>query len=134
MGLILDSSVLIRHERRERSNEFGRFAAQEDAYISAITVSELLVGVNLADSEERRTRRLAFVEGLLTILPVLDFTSETARVHAEIYASLRQRGALIGAHDLIIAATALQHGYALLTFNEQEFNRVPGLKVLTNSP
>lgn len=134
MGLILDSSVLIRHERRQRSDEFGRFAVQDDAYISAITVSELLVGVNLADSEERRTRRLAFVEGLMTILPVLDFTSETARVHAEIHASLRQRGALIGAYDLIIAATALQHDYALLTFNEQEFNRVPGLKVLTNSP
>ena len=70
-------------------------------------------------------------EGLLAILPVLDFTSETARVHAEIHASLRQRGALIGAHDLIIAATALQHGYALLTSNEREFGRVPGLQVLT---
>ncbi len=130
MGLILDSSVLIRHERTEGSGEFGQFAALDDAYISAITVSELLVGVNLADSEERRTPRLAFVEGLLSILPVLDFTSETARVHADIYASLRQRGALIGAHDLIIAATALQHGYALLTSNEREFSRVPGLQVL----
>ena len=131
MGLILDTSVLIRHERKRRSGEFEQFTAHGDAYISAITVSELLVGVNLADSEDRRTRRLTFVEGLFTILPVLDFTSETARIHADIYASLRQRGELIGAHDLIIAATALQHGYSLLTSNEREFNRVPGLQVLT---
>lgn len=131
MGLILDTSVLIRHERKRRSGEFEQFTAHGDAYISAITVSELLVGVNLADSEDRRTRRLTFVEGLLTILPVLDFTSETARIHADIYASLRRRGELIGAHDLIIAATALQHGYSLLTSNEREFSRVPGLQVLT---
>jgi len=131
VGLILDTSVLIRHERKGRSDEFGQFTAHDDAYISAITVSELLVGVNLADSEDRRTRRLTFVEGLLTILPVLGFTSETVRIHADIYASLRQRGTLIGAHDLIIAATALQHGYSLLTSNEREFNRVPGLQVLT---
>ncbi len=130
MGLILDTGVLIRHQRKRRSGEFEKFTAHGDAYISAITVSELLVGVNLADSEDRRTHRLAFVEGLLTILPVLDFTSETARIHADIYASLRQRGELIGAHDLIIAATALQHGYSLLTFNEREFSRVPGLQVL----
>ena len=131
MGLILDTSVLIRHERKRRSGEFEQFTAHGDAYISAITVSELLVGVNLADSEDRRTRRLTFVEGLFTILPVLDFTFETARIHADIYASLRQRGELIGAHDLIIAATALQHGYSLLTSNEREFSRVPGLQVLT---
>jgi len=131
VGLILDTSVLIRHERKRRSGEFEQFTAHGDAYMSAITVSELLVGVNLADSEDRRTRRLTFVEGLLTILPVLDFTSETARIHADIYASLRRRGELIGAHDLIIAATALQHGYSLLTSNEREFSRVPGLQVLT---
>ena len=73
---------------------------------------------------------MVFVEGLLNMLPVLDFTTDIARVHAEVYASLRQRGALIGAHDLIIAATALQNGFALLTSNYREFSRVPGLEVL----
>lgn len=97
---------------------------------SSITASELLVGVYLANSESRRNRRRAFVEGLLSLFPVLDFSADSARIHAEIYASLRQRGELIGAHDLIIAATALQYGFAVLTANEREFNRIPGLEVL----
>ncbi len=130
MGLIVDSDVLIRYERTGRSNLFAQHAAHGTAQISAITVSELLVGVHLADTEERRARRMVFVEGLLNMLPVLDFTTDIARVHAEVYASLRQRGALIGAHDLIIAATALQNGFALLTSNYREFSRVPGLEVL----
>ncbi len=130
MGLILDFDVLIRHERTGRSDFFTSYATRGNAYISAITVSELLLGVHLADSRERRSRRLAFVESLLNLLPVFDVASETARIHAEIHASLRQRGALIGAHDLIVAATAVQHGCAVVTGNHREFSRVPGLEVI----
>ena len=130
MGLILDSDVLIRHGRTGRSDFFTPYATRGNAYMSAITVSELLIGVHLADSQKHRSRRLAFVESLLSLLPVFDFTSETARIHAEILASFRQRGALVGAHDLIVAATAVQHGCAVVTGNHREFNRVPGLEVI----
>ncbi len=130
MGLILDSDVLIHYERASRSDFFSPHATYDNAYISAITVSELLLGVHLADSPKRRNRRLAFVESVLNLIPVLDFTAETARVHAELHASLRERGALIGAHDLIVAATAVQHGCALMTGNLREFQRVPGLDVI----
>jgi tRNA(fMet)-specific endonuclease VapC len=51
-------------------------------------------------------------------------------MHAELYVSLRKKGEMIGAHDLIIAATALQHGFAVLTGNIREFNRISGLTVL----
>jgi predicted nucleic acid-binding protein len=54
----------------------------------------------------------------------------SARIHAELYASLRQKGELIGAHDLVIEAIALQHGFAVLTGNIREFNRISGLTVL----
>lgn len=128
--MILDSDVLIRHERTGGTDFFAPYAAYENAYISAITVSELLLGVHLADSPKSRSRRLAFVEALLNLLPIFDVTAETARVHAEIHASLRKRGALIGAHDLIVAATAIQHGCAVLTGNYREFNRVPELEVI----
>ena len=131
MGLIVDSSVLIRHERSGRSISFSRFAAHETVAIAAVTVSELFVGVHLADTAERRSRRLAFVEGLMNVLPVLDFTSDTARVHARVHAELRRSGNPIGAHDLLIAATAVEHGYAVLTNNTREFDRVPALQVVS---
>ncbi len=38
---------------------------------------------------------------------------------------------MIGAHDLIISATALAHGHAVLTDNVGEFRRVPGLEILS---
>jgi tRNA(fMet)-specific endonuclease VapC len=130
MGLILDSNVLIQAERNSRTDPFAQFADYGNAYISAITVSELLVGVHLANSESRRNQRKAFVEGVLMLFPALDFSSASARIHAELYASLRNKGELIGAHDLIIAATALQHGFAVLTGNVREFKRIPGLTVI----
>jgi predicted nucleic acid-binding protein len=43
---------------------------------------------------------------------------------------LAERGKLIGAHDLIIAATAITHDLSLLTSNSDECSRVPGLKVI----
>jgi tRNA(fMet)-specific endonuclease VapC len=90
-----------------------------------------LVGIHLANSGARQNQRKAFVEGVLTLFPILDFSAASARIHAELYASLRQKGERIGAHDLIIAATALQHGFAGLTANVSEFKLISGLTVLS---
>ena len=130
MGLILDTNVLIHADRKRAAVDFSPWADRGNAYISAITTSELLVGVHRADSEARRLRRSSFVEGVLAAIPVLDFTLEVARIHAEILATLRSHGQVIGAHDLIIAATALSGGHAVLTMDTDEFDRVPGLEVL----
>ncbi|MER2531432.1 MAG: type II toxin-antitoxin system VapC family toxin [Candidatus Competibacter sp.] len=130
MGLVLDTCILI-HAERHGALDFSPWASHGDAFISAITVSELLVGVHRADSDARRARRSAFVEAILAQLPALDFTTETARVHAGLFATLSQQGQMIGAHDLIIAATALLYDCVVLTTNAAEFARVPGLDVLT---
>jgi len=130
LGLILDTNVIILAERKGISVDFNAWSSWGDAYISAVSASELLVGVYRADSEARRLRRSAFVEGVLATIPVLDFTLEVARAHAEMLAILTGRGEVIGAHDLIIAATALSAGHAVLTTDLDEFRRVPGLQVL----
>ena len=130
MGLILDTNVIILAERKGISVDFNSWSSWGDAYISAVSASELLVGIYRADSEARRLRRSAFVEGVLATIPVLDFTLEVARAHAEMLAILTGRGEVIGAHDLIIAATALSAGHAVLTTDLDEFRRVPGLQVL----
>jgi len=131
MGLILDTGVLIEQERKGQPVDFSRWEVYGEAFISAVTVSELLVGVHLAENEKRRLARSAFVEAILGRVPVLDFTTEIARVHSRVFATLTKRGKMIGAHDLLIAATALAHGHAVLTQNTSEFRRVPGLEVLT---
>lgn len=131
MGLILDTCVLIHCEKKGELLNFDLWASYEEVYISVITVSELLMGVHRADTKARKLKRSAFVEAIINEIPIINFTTEIARIHAEIYAILARQGKLIGAHDLIIAATALAHGHALLTTNQHEFNRIPGLKVLS---
>jgi len=126
VALLIDTSVLVGLERQQSSPALGQ-AESEEVFISAISASELLHGVERAADEARRARRQAFVERVLHSVPVLPFDLDSARVHARIWASLLRRGEMIGAHDLIIAATALSRGLAVLTHNTREFARVDGL-------
>ena len=131
MGLMLDTNVFIYSELSGKPIDFSQWEEYGDVYISSITVSELLVGVYYADSDARKTRRSAFVESVLDVVPVLNFNAKEARVHGGLFATLARQGQMIGAHDLIIAATAIVHNCTLLTENIKEFERVPGLKVLS---
>jgi predicted nucleic acid-binding protein len=69
------------------------------------------------------------VDAVLDAIRVLPFGLPEARRHADVWAELMNRGTMIGPHDLLVAATALAHGYALATLNQREFARVPGLVV-----
>lgn len=129
MGVIVDTSVLIAFERNGQTLS-PLTEIDGGAFISVVTVSELLVGVHRADSAKRQVKRTAFVETVLSQFQVLAFTMEIARVHARLYASLSIAGQIIGAHDLIIAATAVNHGLSVLTGNTSEFERVEGLTLL----
>ena len=130
MGLVIDTCVFVSAERKGQIFSANDLEFYENVYMSAITLSELLVGVHLASTEAKRLKRSAFVETIAKEIMVLDFTAETARLHAELDAYLTKKSNQIGAHDLLIAATALTFGYALLTSNSKEFERVPGLQVV----
>lgn len=132
MALLIDTDLLVDHERGVRSEATERLLGEEERAISVITVSELLHGVQRAKGE-RRARRSAFVEHLLAGLRAIPITEPVARVHAEIWAQLTERGEPIGAHDLWIAATAVAHGLGVATGNAADFERVPGLRVLAIS-
>ena len=131
MGLIIDSDIFITMEKEGVAPDFNPFRAYGDAFISAITISELLVGVHRASGQSRRMKRAAFVEFVLNHFPAIPFTNVTARVHAQLFADLQRKGKMIEAHDLIIASTALLHDFPVLTHNRKEFERVPGLTVLS---
>jgi predicted nucleic acid-binding protein len=134
MGLMVDTNVFICFEKSGNAIDFSSWGSSLNVYISAVIVSELLMGVHRANTEERRQRRSAFVEAVISGVGVLDFTIPAARVHAEIHAELAKKGQMIGAHDLIIAATARCHDLSVLTENVQEFSRVPGLRVIPFVP
>lgn len=130
MALLIDSSVFIALERRgQQFDDLAAAVPDVPLALSSITASELLAGVHRADSPARRSRREAFVEGLLARVPLLPFDIPVAPVHARLWARLAAASQPVGAHDLSIAATALAHGHAVLTHNLRDFQRVPGLTV-----
>ncbi len=99
----------------------------EPVRIAAVTASELLHGWECAPAGRRRDNRQRFVEGLLKILPSVPFDLDGARVHAQLGARLEEQGAMIGAHDLLIAATCVREGNAIATLNDKEFSRIAEL-------
>ena len=133
MGLVIDTDVWVLAEKSGQPLDLSRWAHFGGAYMSVITASELLVGVERANTPERRAQRGAFVEHLLTFIPVLDLSLPVSRTHARMVAAL-PKNITAGAHDALIAATALHHGHALLTRNVAHFTLFAGLKVEAFNP
>ena len=130
MGVILDSSEIIALERNRGAAESLVAGREDEPFgISVVTVAELLHGVERADTETRKIRRQAFVEKVIEMIPVFPFDSGVARIYARIWASLMQRGFTVGAHDLIIAATAISLDYTVITANRRDFERIEGLRL-----
>lgn len=133
MAVLIDTDLLIDVERGAGSSAVDQLLGQEERAISVVTVSEMLHGVLRAEGAVRARRR-AFVEHLLAGMSAIPITQTVARVHADVWSQLSARGDAIGAHDLWIAATALAHGLGVATRNAADFERVPGLRVLTATP
>ena len=130
MGVILDTSVLIEAERGSFDmDRFTRGREEEPFGLSVITVAELLHGVIRADSDKRRLIRAAYVEKVIELFPIYPFEISTARIYAEIWAGLLTKGIQIGAHDLMIASTALALGFSVVTFNKRHFDKISGLEL-----
>jgi tRNA(fMet)-specific endonuclease VapC len=94
--------------------------------LSAITLAEVHYG--LARGDVSLERRDAFKE-LLDLFQVEDYPAAAAADYGEIRAALDRTGKRIGPYDLLIAAHARHIKAVLVTNNEREFRRVPGLAV-----
>jgi tRNA(fMet)-specific endonuclease VapC len=95
-----------------------------DVYISVITKSQLLYGVDLSP---RRMQDATALHAFVRHVAVLEFPDDAAVHYAQIRADLKKRGQMIGASDLFIAAHARSLGLRLVTNNIGEFNRAKGL-------
>ena len=128
--MILDTSILISLEKSHKSiDEFIAGREAEPFGISVVSVSELLHGVHRADSETRRLARESYVERIIELFPAYPFDLAAGRIYARIWATLARKRQVVGAHDLIIAATAISLGFSVVTFNLRDFARIEGLTV-----
>lgn len=94
--------------------------------ISSITLSELLHGVEKSSNPKKN---LDNVEGFVSRLEVMDYSSKASSHYGDIRADLERKGQIIGVNDMHIAAHARSEGLIAVTNNVREFNRVDGLRI-----
>jgi tRNA(fMet)-specific endonuclease VapC len=125
---MLDTNICIYLRQNRPPEVTTRFRQMQhgDAVISVITYGELHYG---AERSQQRTHALESLGRLVSLLPVVPLPGEAATAYGEIRAALEARGEMIGGNDLWIAAHAKSEGLTLVTNNEREFKRVPGLKL-----
>jgi tRNA(fMet)-specific endonuclease VapC len=83
-----------------------------------------------AAKSDRPNRSVDALNEFLALgIAVLPFEIEDAEEAGDIRAALERAGTPIGPYDILIAAQARRRGAVLVTANEREFARVPGLMV-----
>jgi tRNA(fMet)-specific endonuclease VapC len=93
--------------------------------ISIIVVAELRYGYTKIASQRLKDA----YEKLFDSIPIEAWEKPFDHVYANIRSELERKGRVIGAMDMLIAAHALATDAVMVTANESEFSRVPGLKI-----
>ena len=94
--------------------------------IPSVVLYELEYGIAKSTSPRKRQAQLKELCSLVKILP---FNEEAAKLSALIRAGLEKKGTPIGSYDLLIAGIALANKSILVTSNSKEFSRVSKLKL-----
>lgn len=125
---LLDTNVCINLRQRRPREVVARFGEieQGDAGLSVITYGELVRGVQRSADPRPRMDVLA---RLIDLIPVLPMPPEAGLHYGNVRTALERSGSVIRNNDLWIAAHALALELILVTNNEREFRRVPGLRV-----
>ncbi len=125
---MLDTNICIYIQRERPEKVLTRFRRLKpgDAAISVVTWGELLYG---AEKSKQRKIVLQLLTEFKSFVPVLAIPENTGETYGAIRASLESKGTPIGNNDLWIAAHAKAEKLILVTNNEREFQRVPGLKI-----
>jgi predicted nucleic acid-binding protein len=127
---MLDADVIIRGKRGV-FDLFGWLNKQphEHFELASITIAELWHGVERASGKQRSARE-AYLQTVVSLLPVIPYTEQTGYIHARIWADLEKRGLMIGEYDIVVGATALERGSSVATFNQKHYQSIKGLGVI----
>jgi len=121
---LLDTDTCIfalRHETGIKSHMAD--LSPEEVAVCAMNEAELRYGALNSGHPEKYARD---VEAFLSPIAVLAFDADAAKEHARLRLALPNQP--IGECDLVIASVALVHRLTIVTHNQREFGRVPGLK------
>lgn len=98
--------------------------------VSFVTVGELFYG---AEKKKWSAKTLSHLREKLKAVVVVPYDEELCHTYARIRAAL-PNGVVVAANDLWIAATAIRHSIPLITNNRKHFERIDGLKLISELP
>ncbi len=124
---LLDTNIISDLVKQPQGTAAKKIAeVGEDAvFTSLIVACELRYGVVKKGSQQLSKQ----VESILSALEIAPLDEPVTQFYAHIRHQLARSGTPIGPNDLLIAAHALAMDAVLVTANEAEFSRVPGLRV-----
>ena len=124
---LLDTNILSDLVRQPQGSIASRITAvgEETVCTSIIVAAELRFGAAKSDSGKLADR----VDLILSALEILPLETPADREYGKLRHYLACKGTPIGPNDMLIAAHALEAGLTVVTANQGEFSRVPGLKV-----
>ena len=127
MKVLLDTDTCI-YALKGNATVLDRLLSRSraDVAVSVITEAELRTGAAKSSSPVKTAHLL---ENFLRPLAIVEFTSADAATYAHLRAKLERAGTPIGPLDSLIAAQAVSRKLVLVTNNEREFGRVPGLRL-----
>jgi tRNA(fMet)-specific endonuclease VapC len=128
---VMDTDILINLLRNQQ--QATRFVAQLEEKktvltTTAINIFELYHGAHKSSESERNVKAIKTLTKRLVILPL---TTRAAQKAGHIYAQLEQQGTPIGLRDTLIGAIALTREYSVATLNQDHFNRILGLEIIS---
>jgi tRNA(fMet)-specific endonuclease VapC len=127
MRYLLDTNACIAWLKRRESVVSQVEAAGSDNILLCPPVKlELWFG---ACKSERREENQKMLRDFFAALPEIGFSDEVMEHYGGIRVELERRGTPIGPMDLLISAFARANGLTVVTRNQREFSRVPGLSV-----
>lgn len=125
---LLDTNILsdlIKHPVGAAAKKIVTLESEESCCTSVIAACELRYGALKKNASSLTDR----VNQLLDSIAVLSLDADVESEYAALRVSLEQAGTPIGSNDLLIASHALAADLTLVTANEREFSRVPGLNM-----
>ena len=94
--------------------------------LPSMVAAELMYG---AEKSVKRDYNLKKMRLFLSLYNIVPFDRNAVEIYGVIRNDLERSGTIIGANDLIIAATAMANNGILVTHNIDEFSRVIGLQI-----
>lgn len=128
MKYLIDTNICIYIMNKRPKFVIKKFRQSEpgEISISAISVSELQYGVSKSANPPKNEQRL--YEFLLPF-EILPYDESASKSYGNIRFRLGKTGRTIGPLDMLIGTHALSRGLILVTNNEKEFARIPGLRI-----